>query len=138
MFDVLSRTCGGRHDNEGGSHGKQADAHGSVQTKRRHFRHHAGCRYCNAGPAALQLPSAHFRAWNTPCDVQRATANRRTFVRKHALRHAAQAHESEADMDFLQLTAGQWIGLILLAAGLVVVRTASNRRRAADRRGLDL
>jgi hypothetical protein len=41
-------------------------------------------------------------------------------------------------MDFLQLTAGQWIGLILLAAGLVVVRTASNRRRAADRRGLGL
>jgi hypothetical protein len=41
-------------------------------------------------------------------------------------------------MDIVQLTAGQWIGLVLLAAGLVVVRTAWNRRRASTRRGLDL
>jgi hypothetical protein len=41
-------------------------------------------------------------------------------------------------MDTLQVTAGQWIGLILVGAVLVVLRTAWSRRRASDRRGLGL
>jgi hypothetical protein len=41
-------------------------------------------------------------------------------------------------MGALQVTAGQWIGLILLGAALVVLRTAWNRRNASDRRGLGL
>jgi len=41
-------------------------------------------------------------------------------------------------MDTLQVTAGQWIGLILVGAVALVLRTAWNRRRASDRRGLGL
>jgi hypothetical protein len=41
-------------------------------------------------------------------------------------------------MGILQMTAEQWIGLVLLAAVLVVLVTARNRRNVSDRRGLGL
>jgi hypothetical protein len=77
--------------------------------------------------------------WNTPCDRSQFEGGRLMVTPVRPARRCAGIRKrGEMEMGILQMTAEQWIGLVLLAAVLVVLVTARNRRNVSNRRGLGL